>query len=388
MSGGTLLWTQRLERFNLARDSQQTRGRGTVRWGLGLAGLQFGRQPPTTPPMLRTLGVAASLALCLSAELTAQDGIQRAVATGGVNVRTGQSTSSKILDHLSEGDTVTLLSAHPTKGYYHIEQATGTKGWVYDRYLTVIDSAAVTPSPVVPSGGPTGGVSSSVSSSWSKPAPQSGTFHRAGFPDCGPSGQGGDAPTNLRKNRTDEPASYHPVTFDAILAVPYPKNEEGQRSNWSATDLQVIAPFEGVGISITGFVAAQRGIIVEDSTNSSGGESTNCHAKDDPGVDWHVTIVKGKNDPKSAGIVVETTPRVRANGHPWTPSMLAAAVTDRDSVRISGWLMYDPEHFTQMTNYDPAHPYSNIAKVRATLWEIHPITKIEVFESGAWKTIP
>lgn len=325
---------------------------------------------------------AALLASSISA-LLAQTSAGQAVATGGVNVRSGQSKSSKILDHLEEGDTVSLLSSSPTKGYYHVEEANGTKGWVYVRYLNVVTS-----SPVIPSGGLTGSVSSSVSSSWAKPAPKSAIFKRTGFGDCGPSGEGGDSPTNLRKNRTDEPASYNPVTFDAILAVPYPKNEKGQRSDWSAADLAVITPFEGVAISITGFIAKQRGIIVEDAQNSPTGESTNCHATDDAGVDWHMTIVKGKDDPKSAGIVVETTPRVRANGHPWTPDMLATAIANRDSVRVSGWLMYDPEHFTQMTNYDPAKPFANVAKVRASLWEIHPITKIEVFSAGGWHSIP
>jgi hypothetical protein len=34
--------------------------------------------------------------------------------------------------------------------------------------------------------------------------------------------------------------------------------------------------------------------------------------------------------------------------------------------------MFDPEH----TNH--------LGKYRMTLWEIHPITRIEVFQNGAW----
>ena len=334
----------------------------------------------------------------LVATLAARLGAQKAVATGGVNVRSGQSKSSQILDHLEAGDTVTLLSPNQRKGYYHIEEADGTKGWVYIRYLGVVGSAPVTPpSPVTPpapsvtpSGSATGVAGTAVDASWAKPAPVTSSFQRTGFPACGPTGDGGDSATNRRKNRTDEPSAYHLVTFDAILNLPYPKNEKTERINWPASDLAVIAPVEGAAVQFTGFIASQRGIIVEDAQNSSSGESTNCHATDSLGVDWHMTIVKHPNDPKSAGIVVETTPRVRTNGHPWTPAMLANAVANRDSVRISGWLMYDPEHFTQTTNYDPAHPFPNNPKVRATLWEIHPITKIEVFKSstGQWRAIP
>jgi hypothetical protein len=42
-------------------------------------------------------------------------------------------------------------------------------------------------------------------------------------------------------------------------------------------------------------------------------------------------------------------------------------------VRISGWLMMDPEHPDQIGN------------TRGTIWEIHPIMQIEVQESGGFK---
>lgn len=331
---------------------------------------------------------------------------QQAVATATVNVRSGQSVSSRIVDHLEADDTVSLLSPTRRRGYFHIEESDGTRGWVYARYLTVIGDANVAPPrPETPTTRPdststrrdtassstttaTTTASSTIDASWDKPAPTTTSWARSGFPTCGPDGQGGDSPTNHRKNRTDEPTEYHAVPFASIPALPYPKNHKPQRGRWPASDLAVIAPYEGIAVSVTGFIAKQRGIIVEDSKNSKGGESTNCHAGDDPGVDWHVTLVGQPDDPKSAGIVVETTPRVRANGHPWTPDMLTPAEINGDSVRISGWLLYDPEHFAQTTNYDPARP-SRGATVRATLWEIHPITKIELFDSAtrSWRAL-
>jgi hypothetical protein len=41
-------------------------------------------------------------------------------------------------------------------------------------------------------------------------------------------------------------------------------------------------------------------------------------------------------------------------------------------VRISGWLVYDFEHF------------GVIGTRRATVWEVHPITVIEVQQNGQW----
>ena len=44
-------------------------------------------------------------------------------------------------------------------------------------------------------------------------------------------------------------------------------------------------------------------------------------------------------------------------------------------VRISGWLMLDQEHPEQ------------IGKTRGTLWEIHPITRIEVKDANGWREL-
>jgi hypothetical protein len=44
-------------------------------------------------------------------------------------------------------------------------------------------------------------------------------------------------------------------------------------------------------------------------------------------------------------------------------------------VRISGWLMFDP-----------AHP-NHLGRYRSTLWEVHPITKIDVFDGSEWEEL-
>jgi len=60
---------------------------------------------------------------------------------------------------------------------------------------------------------------------------------------------------------------------------------------------------------------------------------------------------------------------------------LALRIKGRDhDARFGGWLMFDPEHRDQLPGPGKPHP------THATLWEIHPITKIEVFRGGAWKT--
>ena len=83
-------------------------------------------------------------------------------------------------------------------------------------------------------------------------------------------------------------------------------------------------------------------------------------------------LVEHSGDPEATAIVVETTPRVRQMHTKWTPGALAPWVNSADHVRISGWTLLDPEH------------RAHLGKYRSTLWEVHPITRIEVFHDGQW----
>jgi hypothetical protein len=47
-------------------------------------------------------------------------------------------------------------------------------------------------------------------------------------------------------------------------------------------------------------------------------------------------------------------------------------VNSNSPVRITGWTLLDPEHAAQ------------IGQFRSTLWEVHPVTAIEVFKDGQW----
>jgi hypothetical protein len=46
-------------------------------------------------------------------------------------------------------------------------------------------------------------------------------------------------------------------------------------------------------------------------------------------------------------------------------------------VRVYGWLFYD----------DPHAGDGSVGTWRGTAWEVHPITRVEVFENGQWKSI-
>jgi hypothetical protein len=91
-----------------------------------------------------------------------------------------------------------------------------------------------------------------------------------------------------------------------------------------------------------------------------------------PTSDWHIALVGNYGDPESEAMVVETTPRIKKNHPAWIPDNLKPLVGTADSVRVSGYLLLDPVH------------KGHLGKYRRTLWEIHPIHRIEYWRSGQW----
>lgn len=307
---------------------------------------------------------------------------QAAVATSGLNVRSGQSTKSKIKTTLEQGDTVDLVPPTKRLGYYHVRTRTSSPitGWAWAARLRLVPETA--PPAPTPSPAPAP-VAGAVDSTWTKTPSNATDIHwpTGDHALCRADGLAGDSATNHLKNRTDEPASYHEVSWDAVATLDFPHNQRKYRSigthPWPAADLAAIAEYEGTPISIVGFLVNAK---VESK------ETTNCSQTDTARVDWHMYLTKGPHQKTRQSIVVETTPRVRPHHPNWNVDTLKAFAQNGDTVRISGWLMLDPEHWDQMWQYKGPSDTTG-TKARLTLWEIHPITKIEVRRAGAWHSL-
>ena len=189
------------------------------------------------------------------------------------------------------------------------------------------------------------------------PAPQDQTFQ-----GCPPQGDGGDAQLNIRKNRTDT-GDWQPETVGNIVNLQYPADVGKQRrANWSSADATAVAQSEGRPLQVEGYLLLVR---------HEGPESPNCH---DPNQrDFHMWLSgsPGTSADRAASMIVEVAPRVRALNAGWQPDSRLLGLAGRH-VRISGWLMLDQEHPEQ------------VGKTRGTLWEIHPVLKIEVDQGGQW----
>ena len=194
------------------------------------------------------------------------------------------------------------------------------------------------------------------------------------FQDCPPGGSGGDIASNLLKNRVDKAPHYYPVDFDAVAQLPWPAGIENRiRANWTITDTQEVTRYEGIPIAVEGYLWG-----VEPNAS---GERTNCGAKTAPLIDWHIWLIRAPEDDRTHSIVVETTPRVRVDHPDWTLAAVRKLRDDKPRVRISGWLFLDPEHPEELPKKKGIHA------TRGTIWEIHPIMKIEVWQDGQWVSL-
>jgi hypothetical protein len=185
------------------------------------------------------------------------------------------------------------------------------------------------------------------------------------FQGCPPDGDGGDRTLNQLKNRVDDGnnGQYYDVDLGTLISLPYPQDVgRVARDNWSASDVSAIDQYEGVPVRAIGYML---------NIKHEGTESTNCHSTDFR--DYHTWVAPDPSDDRSASIVAEVTPRMQAIRSGWDSDSLAGLVGKQ--VRISGWLLMDQEHPEQ------------IGQTRATLWEIHPITHIEVNNGVGWESI-
>jgi hypothetical protein len=185
------------------------------------------------------------------------------------------------------------------------------------------------------------------------------------FDGIPPEGIGGDPLLNLQKNRTALPEKFEQYSIPQIIAIPSQRLEEmgeKQRRNWSDEANKYAAKWENKGVMVEGYLI---------DAKRMGRESAN--GQSDVHRDMHLWLVFEKHHPKSESIVVEITPRVAANHPNWIPKNISKLARNKHKVRITGWLLWDSEHTEE------------VGKSRATLWEIHPITKIEILKNGTWE---
>ena len=71
------------------------------------------------------------------------------------------------------------------------------------------------------------------------------------------------------------------MTFAAVAGLPFP-DAPINRKTWSAAHKAAIEPFEGIAVSVVGYIVAVK------KQSGGNGEATNCHFSKPDFVDVHV----------------------------------------------------------------------------------------------------
>lgn len=345
----------------------------------------------------RTL-IAALWLAALGAGIAASVQAQSYVTARPVYLRRSPSMKGAKLRELAQGDTVTRRPSVAARlGWLPVRTPDGKAGWVGIVNLrdvaAAVASAATTTTPDSSSQ-----AAPRIDASWPKPSIDTSTILvQAGAKTCGPHGDDtSDDGTNYHKNRVDVPTLSHLITLEAIRSLPDTALWRfTNRKHWTAEDSALVLPYEGIPVTVEGYFEIVKPQATAAPTgNNQVGESPNCHSWSEDDTDWHMALVADASETEERAVVVEPTPRTKRNHAAWgltNVEKLAVRMSPSSPrneagatrVRVTGFLMLDPVHPTHIRGHCTANCASKHF-YRATLWEVHPVTRIEVLRSGAW----
>jgi hypothetical protein len=128
---------------------------------------------------------------------------------------------------------------------------------------------------------------------------------------------------------------------------------------------------QGQGAEIVGYVTK-----VEQGGHP---ETANCGNLTTLYTDTHITVAASPTAPNTQSLIVEVTPTWRVvmqkQGVDWRTETLQTTLVGH-RVKFRGWLMFDTSHLNEATNTAPNNP----ADWRKTIWEVHPITSMQVIQ--------
>jgi len=140
--------------------------------------------------------------------------------------------------------------------------------------------------------------------------------------------------------------------------------DKEHRRRWSSGAEQQAAASEDRGVQVTGYIARVK---------EEGSEA--CNGKSDIYHDFHIWVTDSPGEDKSTGIIVEAIPFWKEQFPEWQFNTFDKLAYEHAKVRVSGWILWDQEHVDE------------VGKSRGSCWEVHPITKFEVFSNGEWKEL-
>ncbi len=177
-----------------------------------------------------------------------------------------------------------------------------------------------------------------------------------------------DPDLNIQKNRTGKPSQVKAVSFADFVGFNSQSVNKKMRSSWTETERATIAGIEGgPGVTLTAYLF--------DATLADP-ETCNCFKPTQANRDFHIWLAEDKAGAKKKKfVVVEITPRIRKDHSSWTLAAIRKLKPKSGKpwtlVRVTGYPLFDNEHWDFPKR-----------KIRATAWEIHPITEFSYCATG------
>ncbi len=170
-----------------------------------------------------------------------------------------------------------------------------------------------------------------------------------------------------QKNRVDIPSQYEPMTFADFLTLP------ALPARYTASDWQVVRTYTQRAVSLEGYIA--------EVISATDGATYGRPAREG---DFHVHLRATRQPecspegPRGGQLVTEVTPHFQPPKTGWSHEALLDLCRRQVRVRISGWLLHDYQHVQDVGDW------------RASAWEIHPVTTIEVWNPAGerWERLP
>jgi len=186
---------------------------------------------------------------------------------------------------------------------------------------------------------------------------------------CPPEGRGGDPIANHLQNRKTVPDSYQELDVPKFNNNFSPELETpAMRDQFTTAQIDYIAPREQRAIALTGYLlGAQRA--ARSAANCSDRRRRNILVWISTVPEVHLLRARAL---RAQSVIAELTPAGQDNHPDWRIDRLQKLAKRGVRVRVSGWVYYD------------AADRGALGKSRVTLWEIHPVSRIEIWRNGSW----
>jgi hypothetical protein len=321
---------------------------------------------------------------------------QTATVKRNSNLRKSASSSSGVIEELSAGTQVTLISNKKRAGYYHVQADDGAAGWAWARNITVsgVTEASATTTPLASQPGTQG-----FDPRCTLPFDPIEQKHPVIDDSCSIDGSkrgGGNltagklaenhvknnfcltgAPVDISYNDVLQLESAREDVHDADL--PDAAARKAKLTNVIMVNGQSIGEGTLVRLVIH-LIEAHYSDTKRSQSATSFGESVNCYRPSNEENDIHIVLGQQKNDDECISVTAEMSPHFRPAK--WTKDTVNSV--GEHPIRVTGQLFYDSSHVV-------CKPGKKTAPKRASLWEIHPVYAFEVCgltDIGACKAGP